>query len=115
MIRSHGGSCPSIVSAIKSMNSFQRSAFSKERESCLSLVMVDDGLNIFFSPPLVYNRHRMTLNQAAGGAIVLFFFVMNVLLLERQLPSPPPPITLSAAGAITKPMNECSGLYFHGE
>src|SRR5258706_2146424 len=115
MIRSHGGSCPSIVSAIKSMNSFQRWFFSKEGDFCLSFVMVDEGLNIFFSPPLVYNRHRMTLNRAAGGAIVLFFCVMNVLLLERQLAAPPPPITLAAAGAITEPMDEWWGVYFHGE
>ncbi|HEX9445829.1 MAG TPA: transglutaminase-like domain-containing protein [Candidatus Binatia bacterium] len=57
----------------------------------------------------------MTLNRAAGGAIVLFFCVMNVLLLERQLAAPPPPITLAAAGAITEPMDEWWGVYFHGE
>ncbi len=57
----------------------------------------------------------MNLKRAAGVAIVLFWCFMNVLLLKRQLAAPPPAITLASASAITEPLDEWWGVYFHGE
>ena len=57
----------------------------------------------------------MNLKRAVGIAIVLFWCFMNVLLVKRQLAAPPPPVTLSTVSAITEPLEEWWGVYFHGE
>ena len=57
----------------------------------------------------------MNLKRVSGVAIVLFWCFMNFLLLKRQLAAPPPPVTLAAVSAITEPLDESWGVYFHGE
>ena len=57
----------------------------------------------------------MNSKRAAGVAIVLFWCFMNFLLLKRQLAAPPPPIALAAVSAITEPLEDSWGVYFHGE
>jgi hypothetical protein len=57
----------------------------------------------------------MKLNTIAGVAIVLFWCLMNVLLLKRQLAAPAPEIAVAAVSAITEPLDEWWGVYFHGE
>ena len=57
----------------------------------------------------------MNLKRAVGIGIVLFWCFMNILLVKRQLAAPPPPVTLAAVSAITEPLEEWWGVYFHGE
>src|SRR5574341_1313246 len=57
----------------------------------------------------------MIVKRSLGITIVLFWCLMNILLLRRQLSAPPPPVLLSTATAITEPMEEWWGIYYHGE
>ncbi|HEY2988111.1 MAG TPA: transglutaminase-like domain-containing protein [Candidatus Binatia bacterium] len=57
----------------------------------------------------------MNLNRTVGVAIVLFWCFMNVLLVKRQIAAPPAPIALATVSAITEPLDEWWGVYFHGE